>query len=123
MWNRNNDSDAMNISGFDFFPGILRRGSRMLFLCICIGLSCAAFFPGTCLAGRGIVKPGIEVLREQGFSMLKGKRVGLVTNPSGVDREFNSTIDILFNAPGVELVALFGPEHGVRGAGIPAPAI
>lgn len=115
MWNRNNDSDAMNISGFDFFPGILRRGSRMLFLCICIGLSCAAFFPGTCLAGRGIVKPGIEVLREQGFSMLKGKRVGLVTNPSGVDREFNSTIDILFNAPGVELVALFGPEHGVRG--------
>ena len=61
------------------------------------------------------VKPGIEVLRERGFEGLQGKRVGLVTNPSGVDRYLNSTVDILFNAPGVELVALYGPEHGVRG--------
>ena len=50
-----------------------------------------------------------------GFAPLKGKRVGLVTNPSGVDRNLRSTIDILYNADGVELVALFGPEHGVRG--------
>ncbi len=62
-----------------------------------------------------VVKPGIEVLRDRGFDELKGKRVGLVTNPSGVDRYLNSTVDILFNAPGVELVALYGPEHGVRG--------
>ena len=62
-----------------------------------------------------VVKPGIEVLVENGFAPLKGKKVGLVTNPSGVDRNLNSTIDILFNAPDVELVALFGPEHGVRG--------
>lgn len=61
------------------------------------------------------VKPGIEVLRERGFEGLQGKRVGLVTNPSGVDRYLNSTVDILYNAPGVELVALYGPEHGVRG--------
>lgn len=61
------------------------------------------------------VTPGIEVLAERGFPGLKGKRVGLVTNPSGVDRNLRSTIDILFNAPGVELVALYGPEHGVRG--------
>lgn len=61
------------------------------------------------------VKPGIEVLRERRFSGLKGLRVGLVTNPSGVDSRLESTIDILFNAPGVELVALFAPEHGVRG--------
>ena len=61
------------------------------------------------------VMPGVEVLRERGFSGLVGKRVGLVTNPSGVDRHLRSTIDILYNAPGVELVALFGPEHGVRG--------
>ena len=52
------------------------------------------------------VKPGIEVLRERGFEGLQGKRVGLVTNPSGVDRYLNSTVDILYNAPGVELVAL-----------------
>ena len=61
------------------------------------------------------VLTGIEVLRLNGFEELQGKRVGLVTNPSGVDRELHSTIDILFDAPEVQLVALFGPEHGVRG--------
>lgn len=67
------------------------------------------------VASDPVVKTGIEVLRESGFKKLTGKRVGLVTNPSGVDRHLNSTIDILFNAPGVNLVALYGPEHGVRG--------
>lgn len=62
-----------------------------------------------------VVKTGIEVLRDSGFEVLQGKRVGLVTNPSGVDRNLVSTVDILYNAPGVELVALYGPEHGVRG--------
>ncbi len=61
------------------------------------------------------VLPGIEVLEKNGFAGLQGKRVGLVTNPSGVDRNLRTTIDILYNAPGVELVALYGPEHGVRG--------
>ncbi|MBP3257400.1 MAG: DUF1343 domain-containing protein [Bacteroidales bacterium] len=64
---------------------------------------------------RAQVVPGVEVLEEQGFAPLLGKRVGLVTNPSGVDRHFRSTIDILHEAPEVNLVALFGPEHGVRG--------
>ncbi len=66
-------------------------------------------------SARQVVKPGIEVLQERGFEGLIGKKVGLVTNPSGVDRYLNSTVDILYNAPGVELVALYGPEHGVRG--------
>lgn len=66
-------------------------------------------------ASGPVVKTGIEVLRDRGFEGLVGKRVGLVTNPSGVDHLMNSTVDILFNAPGVELVALYGPEHGVRG--------
>lgn len=61
------------------------------------------------------VKTGIEVLRDGGFKQLQGKRVGLVTNPSGVDRDLKSTVDILNEAPGVKLVALYGPEHGVRG--------
>ena len=59
------------------------------------------------------VKTGIEVLRERDFDLLKGKRVGLVTNPTGVDNQLRSTIDILHEH--VQLVALFGPEHGVRG--------
>ena len=66
-------------------------------------------------AVRPVVRPGVEVLADGGFKGLVGRKVGLVTNPSGVDSRLNSTIDILFNAPGVELVALFGPEHGVRG--------
>ena len=69
---------------------------------------------GIC-AAQPVVKTGIEVLRDQNFALLLGKRVGLVTNPSGVDSQMNSTIDILYNAPGVNLVALYGPEHGVRG--------
>lgn len=61
------------------------------------------------------VKTGIEVLREDGFKLLEGKRVGLTTNPTGVDSQLKSTIDILWEAPNVNLVALYGPEHGVRG--------
>lgn len=61
------------------------------------------------------VKTGIEVLRERNFDLLKGKRVGLVTNPTGVDSKLKSSIDILFESPEVNLVALYGPEHGVRG--------
>ena len=61
------------------------------------------------------VKTGIEVLRERNFDVLQGKRVGLCTNPTGVDRHLVSTIDILWEADNVNLVALYGPEHGVRG--------
>lgn len=69
----------------------------------------------TVLAALASVKPGIEVLRNNGFQQLKGKRVGLITNPTGVDNNLKSTVDILNDAEGVELVALFAPEHGVRG--------
>ncbi len=61
------------------------------------------------------IKTGIEVLKEQKFKILEGKRVGLITNPTGVDNIMKSTIDILNEAPNVNLVALFAPEHGVRG--------
>lgn len=78
-------------------------------------ISVALLMSVLCMGKTPDVQTGIEVLRENGFRSLKGKRVGLVTNPSGVDRNLRSTIDILYNAPGVELVALYGPEHGVRG--------
>lgn len=61
------------------------------------------------------IKTGIEVLKEQNFKILEGKRIGLITNPTGVDNSLKSTIDILCEAKNVELVALFAPEHGVRG--------
>jgi uncharacterized protein YbbC (DUF1343 family)/CubicO group peptidase (beta-lactamase class C family) len=63
----------------------------------------------------GPVLNGIDVLKKQGFAPLKGRRVGLITNHTGRDREGNSTIDLLQAAPGVTLKALFSPEHGLRG--------
>lgn len=70
---------------------------------------------GNHCGGAVKVKPGVEVLRESGFKVLDGKRVGLVTNPSGIDNDLKSTVDILNEAPNCKLVALYGPEHGVRG--------
>jgi uncharacterized protein YbbC (DUF1343 family) len=58
---------------------------------------------------------GIDVLEAEKFAPLVGKRVGLVTNQTGIDRNRQSTIDLLAHAPGVKLVALFSPEHGIRG--------
>jgi uncharacterized protein YbbC (DUF1343 family)/CubicO group peptidase (beta-lactamase class C family) len=62
------------------------------------------------------VLTGIDVLERDGFKQLSGKRIGLVTNQTGRDRDGRSTIDVLFKAPGVKLAALFSPEHGIRGA-------
>jgi uncharacterized protein YbbC (DUF1343 family) len=80
-----------------------------------VSAGCAAHRPVTQLA-TGSVIPGVEVLLRDSLSLLAGKRVGLITNPSGRDRAGTSTIDLLYKAPGVKLTALFGPEHGLRGA-------
>lgn len=58
---------------------------------------------------------GIDVLAAEGFARLKGRRIGLLTNQNGITRTGESSIDALFAAPGVRLVALFSPEHGIRG--------
>lgn len=61
------------------------------------------------------VVPGIEVFLKNHLQWVKGKRVGLITNPTGVDSSLRSDIDLLNDHPNVELTALFGPEHGIRG--------
>jgi len=61
------------------------------------------------------VKPGIEVLLEKHRNLLKGKKIGLITNPTGVDSYLVSTIERLYSLTEGQLVALYGPEHGVRG--------
>ena len=60
----------------------------------------------SCTLSAQRVKTGIEVLRQQKFACLQGKRVGLITNPTGVDSQMKSTIDILHEAAEVNLVAL-----------------
>jgi uncharacterized protein YbbC (DUF1343 family)/CubicO group peptidase (beta-lactamase class C family) len=80
--------------------------------------------PATLPGGTGAAPPraaaapalnGIDVLARDGFALLKGRRVGLITNQTGRDRDSRSTIDLLKAAPGVTLVSLFSPEHGIRG--------
>jgi uncharacterized protein YbbC (DUF1343 family) len=66
-------------------------------------------------ASAGVLA-GIDVLRDEGFERLRGRRVGLITNASGRARDGASTIDLLLNAPGVKLRALFSPEHGLDAA-------
>ena len=61
------------------------------------------------------VKTGLEVLLEKHLDLIEGKRVGLITNPSGSDARFRTTVELLARHPKVRLVALYGPEHGVRG--------
>ena len=81
-----------------------------------IGAGILFMITGFNLSAQNIsIKTGIEVLKEQNFKILEGKRVGLITNPTGVDNNMKSTIDILNEASNVNLVALFAPEHGVRG--------
>lgn len=69
----------------------------------------------TAADGGGQVLNGIDVLERDGFTMLGGKTIGLVTNQTGISRGRRSTIDLLAGAPDVNLTALFSPEHGIRG--------
>jgi len=71
--------------------------------------------PAPAQHAAGSVVPGIEVLLRDSLSLVRGKRVGLITNQTGRDRQGHSDIDLLYHAPGVKLVALFAPEHGIRG--------
>uniref|UniRef100_A0AB33IZQ5 DUF1343 domain-containing protein n=2 Tax=unclassified Prevotella TaxID=2638335 RepID=A0AB33IZQ5_9BACT len=89
----------------------MKRYKKIIALIICV----LALSPLAMTARSHRVKVGIEVLRDRQFKCLEGKRVGLITNPTGVDANLKSTIDILHEAANVNLVALFGPEHGVRG--------
>ncbi|MBT2616022.1 DUF1343 domain-containing protein [Bacillus sp. ISL-78] len=61
------------------------------------------------------VSPGIEVLLKDEKNVLSGKKVGLITNPTGIDSKLTSIVDLLHDDPDINLTALFGPEHGVRG--------
>ena len=79
---------------------------------VCGTLTAAAASPEK--EKKAKVAPGIEVLMNK-KGMLKGKKAGLITNPTGVDSRLNSSIDLLHQDPDIELTALFGPEHGVRG--------
>lgn len=76
-----------------------------------LALLCACAGGGRRAADDG-VRTGLDALVEQGFAPLKGKRVGVISNRTGVDRRGRPILDLLASAPGVTLVSVFSPEHG-----------
>ena len=63
----------------------------------------------------GVVKPGLEVLLDGRLAELRGRRIGLVANPTSVSSRLKHSVGLLRSVPGIELTALFGPQHGLRG--------
>lgn len=96
-------------SGFRFLSNMkrLRLGSIAVLLFL--------LQPGQAQTVRPGVLTGLDVLERDQFAPLRGLKIGLVTNQTGIDRERRSIIDLLHDAPGVALMALFSPEHGIRG--------
>ncbi|HYL63329.1 MAG TPA: DUF1343 domain-containing protein [Candidatus Methylomirabilis sp.] len=101
--------------------GVTKSGfGKIIFSLIAVNLGsllcCSAQAAQKKHRGRpGRVQVGLDVLEMEKFSPLRGKRVGLITNHTGLDAQGRSTIQELFHAPGVQLVALFSPEHGISG--------
>jgi uncharacterized protein YbbC (DUF1343 family) len=91
------------------------------FLCaFCLTLSCSSAAQSRAKAGKsrgraGRVQTGLDVLEAEKFAPLRGKHVGLITNHTGLDYQERTTINVLAHAPGVQVVALFSPEHGIAG--------
>ncbi len=94
----------------------LRKHGRIGLSIVCIlVLTAAAEARAKTKSQGGHTLTGIDVLEAENFAPLGGKRIGLITNQTGRDRAGHSTIDLLAHAPNVKLVALFSPEHGIRG--------
>lgn len=94
-------AEAIRDFNFAYVPGALEPSAPAL------------SSPGA-LATASVLN-GIDVLKKQNFAPLRGLKIGLISNHTGTDRERNPTIDLLHQAEGVQLVALFSPEHGIRG--------
>jgi uncharacterized protein YbbC (DUF1343 family) len=84
-------------------------------VCACLGAQVSTRAAPQAAQRTGQTLTGIDALEADHFAPLAGKRIGLITNQTGIDRNRRSTIDLLAHAPGVKLVALFSPEHGIRG--------
>jgi uncharacterized protein YbbC (DUF1343 family) len=105
--------------------GRLNRSLRQPLLALGCSLLACALTPSFAVAAQKHPKPrrshvsrvqtGLDVLESEKFASLRGKHVGLITNHTGVDFQGRSTVETLAKAPGVQLVALFSPEHGIAG--------
>jgi uncharacterized protein YbbC (DUF1343 family) len=107
------------MNGRSGLAAIARRVSVLAALAILALGACAGpdrpAAPAGAPAARVRTRAGIEVFLAKHLDLVKGKRVGLITNPTGADADLLSTIDLFRANPDIDLVALYGPEHGVRG--------
>jgi uncharacterized protein YbbC (DUF1343 family) len=95
---------------------ITRSGRAFRFAAFLLCFSAPGHAAKTTHSGRpGRVQVGLDVLEAEKFATLRGKHIGLITNHTGLDALGRSNIDLLSHAPGVQLVALFSPEHGLAG--------
>ncbi|MGE5370641.1 MAG: exo-beta-N-acetylmuramidase NamZ domain-containing protein [Solirubrobacterales bacterium] len=100
--------------------GWVRRGAAFLAASV-LTLSLVPVFPAP--AKAAVVKLGNEVLLEKDHSLIEGKRVGLVTNQTGVNSQGTSVIDVLAADPSIKLAALYGPEHGIDGKAVAGKSV
>jgi len=94
------------------------RIALLLLLCVCLQTAAGAQkrrSSGKSPARAGRVQTGLDVLEAEKFAPLRGKHIGIITNHTGLDAQGKSTIDLLTHAAGVQVVALFSPEHGIAG--------
>ncbi|HZX37304.1 MAG TPA: DUF1343 domain-containing protein [Streptomyces sp.] len=78
-------------------------------------MGAATVSPASASSGRGWVRTGFDRLAADGYRLLSGERVGVVTNPTGITRDARHIVDVMHPDDRVNLVAVFGPEHGFRG--------
>lgn len=99
---------------FFFYAGL----APLLLITLCLLLSCRAekkeSAPAPAAPAKE-VKLGVEVFLESHLDLVRGKKVGLITNPTGIDRHLRSVVELFHENPAIDLVALYGPEHGIRG--------
>ena len=109
---------GMHISNRNFRLSIFLYPRFLIFLIVALLLFWPACqkerLPGT-QEEKIDLRLGIEVFLEKNLDLVRGKQVGLVTNPTGVSSRLQSSVDLFFENPEINLVALYGPEHGVRG--------
>ena len=94
---------------------MIKKDFRKAWVAFAMSVTLLLWLGAQICSAKPRVRLGIDHLAESGFAILKGKRVGLLTHPAGVNRTGVSTIDVLRNSPDVRMVALFGPEHGIYG--------
>ena len=100
---------------FNKIYGSSRAGLVLMLAAMIIWVACQSQKESRTPDEQKKVRLGIEVFLEKHLDLVEGKRVGLITNPTGINSRLETSVDLFYKNQKINLVALFGPEHGVRG--------